>query len=65
MPANESYLRVYFMGRFNSKDVYAKCVFFTNIENDYSLKIKKLLSIMRRLRIKYIYIRIAHHTNCN
>ena len=73
MSANQSYLRVYFMGRFNSKVIIQKCVFFTNIRNNYSVKIKKLLSIMRRLRIKWIYIEDfvwrkvwkAHHTSCN
>ena len=29
------------MMRFYSKIVYQKCVFFKNIENDYSLKIKQ------------------------
>ena len=42
MPANKVSLWVYFMGRFHIKVVFQKCVFviFTNIENDYSLKIE-------------------------
>ena len=40
-PVNESYLRVYFMGRFHSKVIYQKCAFFTNIENDYLLKVTR------------------------
>lgn len=40
IPANESYLRVYFMGRFNGKVVDQKCALFTGIGNDYSIKIK-------------------------
>ena len=39
MPANESSLRACFMGRFSSKVVYQKFVAFTNIRNEYSLKI--------------------------
>ena len=42
MPGNESSLRVDFMRIFNSKFVYQQYVFFTNIGNDYSLKIKKI-----------------------
>ena len=42
MSTIESSLRVYFMGRFNSKAVYQKCVFIINTGNDYSLKIKKI-----------------------
>ena len=42
MPGNESSLRVYFMKIFNSNVVYQQYVFFTNIGNDYSLKIKKI-----------------------
>ena len=45
------------MGRFNSKVVFQKCMFFTNIGIDYPLKTQtKLLSIMHRLRIKKIHI---------
>ena len=42
--------RVDFMGWFHSKVAYHKCVFFTQIGNDYSFKIK------HRLRIKYTYV---------
>ena len=42
MPGNESSLRVDFMRIFNSKFVYQQYVFFTNIGNDYTLKIKKI-----------------------
>ena len=38
MPANESSLGVYLMGRFHSKVIYQKCVFFANIGNDWLLK---------------------------
>ena len=38
MPSNESSLRVYLMGKFYSKVIYQKCMFFTNIRNNYSLK---------------------------
>ena len=31
MPANESAIRICFMGRFNSKVVYQKCVCFLEI----------------------------------
>ena len=34
MPANESSLRVYFMGGFNSKNAYQDCVFLKKIGND-------------------------------
>ena len=55
MPTKDSSFRVSFMGTCNSKVVYQKWV-FTNIANDYSLKIKKLLSGIHGLRIKEIYI---------
>ena len=44
MPAKDSSLMVYFMGRFYSKVVYQKCVYqkMYVIKNDCSLKIKKL-----------------------
>ena len=41
MPANKSSLKVYYMGRFNSKVVFQKCMFFTNIGIDYPLKAKQ------------------------
>ena len=41
MPTSELSLRVYFMERFHSKFVFQKCVFFTNIENGFSSKMKK------------------------
>ena len=78
MPSNESSLRVYLMGKFYSKVIYQKCMFFTNIRNNYSLKdypekMKKILLILHRRQIKQIYvedftfkvIRHTHHTNCN
>ena len=42
MLVSESYLKTCFMVRFISKDVYEKWMFFTNIANNYLLKIKKL-----------------------
>ena len=67
------------MGRFHSKVIYQKCVFFTNTGNDYSLKDdrKKNLKIFFRFCIeyesnKYMFrilfkkkIRRAHDTSCN
>ena len=50
----ESSLKAYLMERFNSKVVYKKFVWLLQIS--HSLKIKKSLSIMHRLRIKQIYI---------
>lgn len=39
--ASDPFLKVYSMGRFDSKVVYRKFVLFTKIGDDYSFKIKK------------------------
>ena len=41
MPVNKSSLRVYFIGRFRNKVVHEIVWLFTNLENDYLLKITK------------------------
>ena len=45
MPANESSLRVYFMGRFNCKFFYVKCVFLQILET-----ITRLLYFFKKVR---------------
>ena len=41
MPADESVLKVFFMGRFHSKVVYQKFVFFRKLETITGQKLKK------------------------
>ena len=67
MPANELSLRVYFMGRFHSKGIFQKCVFFTNIENGFSSKIKKTTTQISTyyLFLHKIKIRSASHNSSN
>ena len=52
--ASDPFLKVYFMGRFDSKVAYRKFVVFTKIGSDYSFKIKKpkVISVIQQLRIK-------------
>ena len=54
MPAKDSSLMVYFMGRFYSKVVYQKCVYqkMYVIKNDCSLKIKNSIMLLLGLKRK-------------
>ena len=45
MPVNKSPLRVYLLGRCHITVIYQKCVFFTNIGNNYSLQNFDMLMI--------------------
>ena len=56
MLANESSLRVYFMGRFNSKVVEQKCLVFINNGNDYMLKKNTINYAWTTNQIKEDYI---------
>ena len=58
--------RVDFMGWFHSKVAYHKCVFFTQIGNDYSFKLNiDYESNIRMLKIFLKKCQIDHHASYN